>query len=357
MKPIIGITMGDPAGIGSEITVKMFSNENLYSMCIPIVIGAKVALDNIRNILGENDLEVYCVEDVADCRLKNGVINLLNLDNIKEGDFRYGEVSYIAGKVSGEYIVKGIQMALNKEIDALVTNPIHKESFKLGGYGEKYAGHTEMLADMTGTKDCTMMLATDTLRVVHISTHVSLRKALKLVRKDRIAKVIKIANQGCLSLGIQNPRVAVAGLNPHCGDGGLFGEEEINEIIPAIEESKLAGTNVTGPIPPDIIFAKALGGFFDVVVSMYHDQGHIPAKTIGFQWDKSANSWGKMRGVNITLGLPIIRTSVDHGTAFGKAGKGNADYTSLFEAVKYAIKMVENKKYRGEQQWKSMEKV
>ena len=345
-KPKIGITMGDPAGIGPEITVKMFLNEDLYSMCIPVVIGSKDVLGDVKNILKNDIPQIHCVRQVKDCKAKNGVINLVDLGNIKRKDFEYGKISSIAGRASGEYIAKGIQMALDKTIDALVTNPIHKESFKLAGYGRKYAGHTEMLADITKTKDYTMMLATENLLVVHVTTHVSLKEAIRGIKKNRIIKVIKIANEACLSLGIQNPRIAVAGLNPHCGDGGLFGDEEIKEIIPAVKEAKAAGMNVTGPLSSDSIFAKALGGLFDIVVVMYHDQGHIPVKTLGFQWDRSLNSWGKMHGINITLGLPIIRTSVDHGTAFGKAGKGQADYTSLFEALKYAVKMFKNKNIR-----------
>lgn len=344
MKPRIGITMGDPAGIGSEITVKMFLNEDIYSVCVPVVIGAKVAMESIKSILKKDDLEIHCIKDIVDCKEKEGVINLIDLDNIKKGELQYGKVSSVAGKASGEYIARAVQMAIEGEIDAIVTNPIHKESFKLGGYGTKYAGHTEMLAGLTKTKDYAMMLAAGVLRVIHVSTHVSLKEAIGLIKKDRIIKVIKIASDTCFSLGIRNPRVAVAGLNPHCGDGGLFGDEEIKEIIPAIEESKITGRDVYGPLPADTIFAKALGGVFDIVVTMYHDQGHIPTKTVGFQWDKESNGWGRMHGVNITLGLPIIRTSVDHGTAFGKAGKGFADYTSLFEALKYAVIMAESTK-------------
>lgn len=344
MKPRIGITMGDPAGIGSEITVKMFLNEDIYSVCVPVVIGAKVAMESIKSILKKDDLEIHCIKDITDCKREEGIINLIDLDNINRDELQYGKVSPAAGKASGEYIVRAIQMALDGKIDAIVTNPIHKESFKLGGYGRRYAGHTEMLAGLTKTKDCAMMLVAGILRVIHVSTHVSLKEAVGSVKKDRIVKVIKIANDACSSLGIRNPKVAVAGLNPHCGDGGLFGDEEIEEIIPAVRESKIAGIDVYGPLPADTIFAKALGGVFDIVVTMYHDQGHIPTKTVGFQWDKDSNGWGRMHGVNITLGLPIIRTSVDHGTAFGKAGKGSADYTSLFEALKYAVIMAENKK-------------
>ena len=344
MKPNIGITMGDAAGIGTEITMKMFLNEDVYSICNPIVIGAKAALKDIMNILGINNLELNCVENVQDCILQQNIINLIDLNNIQSNDYEFGKINPVTGRASGEYIKRGIQMALDKQIDAIVTNPIHKESFTLGGYGKKYAGHTEMLADLTGTKDYTMMLVADNLRVVHVSTHVSLKQAVEMVKSKRIVKVIQIANDACISFGINKPKVVVAGLNPHCGEGGLFGDEEIKEIIPAVKEAKAAGIDVHGPLPSDSVFAKAIGGLYDVVVTMYHDQGHIPTKTIGFKWDKDSNSWGNMHGVNITLGLPIIRTSVDHGTAFGKAGKGTADHTSLFEALKYAITMSMNKK-------------
>lgn len=342
-QPKIGITMGDPAGIGPEITVKMFSQEDIYSRCLPIVIGSKSVLLDIMNIIGLRGLNIHCIERIKDCKAKKNVINLLDLNNIKREDFEYGKVNQRAGKASGEFIAKVIQMALSNDIDAIVTNPIHKESFKLGGYGMKYAGHTEMLADLTGTRDYTMMLACGSLRVVHLSTHISLKEALNEVKKDRIVKVIKIANDACISLGIQSPKIAVAGINPHCGDGGIFGDEEITEIIPAVKETQAFGIDVCGPIPSDTVFAKVIGGVFDIVVAMYHDQGHIPVKTIGFQWNKNARSWGKMKGVNITLGLPVIRTSVDHGTAFGKAGKGKADYTSLYEALLYAKAMVEKR--------------
>ncbi|MFH1288891.1 MAG: 4-hydroxythreonine-4-phosphate dehydrogenase PdxA [bacterium] len=344
MKPIIGITMGDAAGIGAEITAKMFKYEKIYSICSPVLIGSKIVLEDIINILQISNLELKCIKNIEDSLWEDNVINLIDLDNIKSGDYKFGKISPVTGKASGEYIAKGIQMAISNQIDAIVTNPIHKESFTLGGYGKKYAGHTEMLADLTGIEDYTMMLVAGNLRVVHVSTHVSLKKAVGMVEKSRILKVIKIANEACNLLGIRNPKIVVAGLNPHCGEGGLFGDEEIREIIPAVEKAQALGINALGPLPSDSVFAKALGGVYDVVVTMYHDQGHIPTKTVGFVWDKDSNSWGKMHGVNVTLGLPIIRTSVDHGTAFGKAGKGSADYTSLFEALKYAVTMAKNKK-------------
>lgn len=343
MKPKIGITIGDPAGIGCEIAVKMLLNENLNSLCDPILIGSKNVVEDVRRML-KTDFHVKCIKNVSDFTAKRRVINLVNIDNVRDKKIRYGKIVSKYGKAAGEYITKGIQLALDGKIDALVTSPIHKESFKLGGYGRKYAGHTEMLAALTGTKKYTMMLAHGNLRVVHVSTHVSLKQAIAAIKKERVLDVIKIARDACLALGIKKPKIGVAGLNPHSGEGGLFGKEEIREILPAIMRARKSGLNVEGPLPPDSIFSKAVGGLFDIVVAMYHDQGHIPVKLLGFQWDVNTRSWGKISGINVTLGLPIIRASVDHGTAFGKAGKGLADYLSLFEALKYAVKMAEHKK-------------
>ena len=189
-----------------------------------------------------------------------------------------------------------------------------------------------------------MMLADGDLRVVHVSTHVSLRQACDLAKKERVLDVIKIAHQACVNLGIENPRIAVAGLNPHCGENGLFGTEEIDEIIPAIEAAKSEGINAFGPIPPDTVFSKARGGMYDIVVAMYHDQGHIPLKLLGFVYDKKQNKWKEVSGVNITLGLPIIRTSVDHGTAFDQAGSMTASELSLENAIDYAVQLANNAK-------------
>ncbi|SLM30895.1 4-hydroxythreonine-4-phosphate dehydrogenase [Desulfamplus magnetovallimortis] len=343
MKPLIGITLGDPAGIGSEITIKMYANEDITSICRPIVIGSKVCLEDIKARLENTTLQIKSITNPEQYIEDSNIINIIDLNNMTNEDLEYGKVSRKSGRASGEYIEKAINLAMDKKIDAIITNPIHKESFKSGGYGEKYAGHTEMLADLTGTKDYTMMLVAENLRIVHVTTHVSLRHALDMMKKKRILSVIKIANEACQELGIKLPHIGVAGINPHCGDGGMFGTEEIEEIIPAVEEAKALGFNVTGPVPADTVFAMAKGGGFDVVVAMYHDQGHIPCKTIGFQWGPENKGWGAMRGVNITFGLPIIRTSVDHGTAFGKAGKGKADYHSLWDAVHYAIRIAANR--------------
>ncbi|MPN33664.1 D-threonate 4-phosphate dehydrogenase [bioreactor metagenome] len=210
--------------------------------------------------------------------------------------------------------------------------------------GHHYSGHTEIYAKFTNTEKYTMMLAYENLRVVHVSTHVSLREACDRVKKLRVLDVIRMANNACKSLGISKPSIGVAGLNPHCGENGLFGTEEIEEIIPAIKEAISEGIYVTGPIPPDTVFSKARGGWYDIVVAMYHDQGHIPLKVLGFQYDSESNEWKAVEGVNLTLGLPIIRTSVDHGTAFDHAGKGDANELSLMNAIDYAIIMTKDKK-------------
>lgn len=251
----------------------------------------------------------------------------------------YGQISPTCGRIAGEAIKYAIELALAGEIDAVVTAPIHKEAFNLGGW--KYAGHTEMFADLTNTRDYAMMLVHNNLRVIHVTTHVSLRNALDLITKERVFKTIQVAHNACKQLGIENPRIAVAALNPHGGEGGTFGKEEQEILVPAINEARENRMQVSEPIPADVVFAKNLGGAYDCVVAMYHDQGHIPLKTVGFEYKD--NAWGKVDGVNITFGLPIIRTSPDHGVAFGKAGKGTADPTSMISAIKLAIKLVEGR--------------
>jgi 4-hydroxythreonine-4-phosphate dehydrogenase len=229
---------------------------------------------------------------------------------------------------------KVIELAMSKEIDATVTGPINKEAINRAGF--HYSGHTEIYADLTHTKDYAMMLAHQNFRVIHVSTHVSLREACDRVKKDRVYRVIRLGYDAVKKLGIENPKIAVAGLNPHAGESGMFGREEIEEIEPAIKQAQREGLNVEGPIPPDTVFSKMQGGQYDLVVVMYHDQGHIPTKLIGFQYDDKTKTWGSVSGVNITCGLPIIRVSVDHGTAFGKAGEGRANPESMIQAIKIA---------------------
>ena len=255
---------------------------------------------------------------------------------------QYGKVSAMCGKASVEYIEKGIAMAMANQIDAVVTGPIHKESINQAGC--PHPGHTEIFGTLTGTKDYAMMLVGGDLRVVHVSTHVSLRQAIERTKKPRILTVIRLANRAMKALGIAEPKIAVAGLNPHAGEHGLFGDEEIKEIIPAIEEARAEGIAADGPIAPDTVFGRTRGGLYDIVVCMYHDQGHIPLKTLGFTFDKATQKWTSVAGVNVTLGLPIIRTSVDHGTAFGKAGKGTAAHDSMLDAIEVAVKLAQGRK-------------
>ena len=245
----------------------------------------------------------------------------------------------MAGNAAFQYVKKVIELAMNHEVDATVTNALNKEAMNLAGH--HYSGHTEIYAEYTGTKKYTMMLAHENLRVVHVSTHVSLREACDRVKKDRVLEVIRIADQACKELGIKEPKIGVAGLNPHSGENGMFGREEIEEITPAIEATKGEGIIVDGPVPPDTVFSKARGGWYDIVVAMYHDQGHIPLKVVGFVYNQAEQKWDAVAGVNITLGLPIIRASVDHGTAFDQAGKGVANELSLINAMDYAIRMSE----------------
>ena len=231
------------------------------------------------------------------------------------------------------------------KVDATVTNALNKEAMNLAlaPQGMHFDGHTEIYATYTGTKKYSMMLAHHDFRVVHVSTHCSLREACDRVKTPRVLEVIRLGWQACRDLGIESPRVAVAGLNPHAGEHGLFGTEEVDEIIPAIELARAEGIDAVGPCPPDSVFSEMHGGWYDIVVCMYHDQGHIPTKTLGFVFDREAGSWKAVEGVNVTLGLPIIRTSVDHGTGFALAGKGTANALSLVNAIDYALRMARGK--------------
>ncbi|RMF59398.1 MAG: 4-hydroxythreonine-4-phosphate dehydrogenase PdxA, partial [Calditrichaeota bacterium] len=253
-----------------------------------------------------------------------------------------GQISAAAGDAAFQAVKKAIELALAGKIDAIVTNPIHKEALNLAGH--HFAGHTEILAHFTRSKDVAMLLVHGNLRVIHVSTHVPLRRACDLVKKARVVRVIQLLHDACRRFGVKRPRIGVAGLNPHASDGGLFGKEEAEEILPAVQEAQAAGLDVEGPMPPDTLFAKAAGGFYDGVVAMYHDQGHIPFKLQTFTFDDKRRVKA-IRGVNITLGLPIIRTSVDHGTAFDIAGKGLANPETLIEAIEYAAKMAGNRRH------------
>ena len=353
-KPIVGITMGDPAGNGPEITVKALAHEELYDRCCPIVVGDAKMIEQAARFVGRPDIRIHRCQKVEDALFAPGTIDVLHLELIPDAaSFSIGKVSAEGGNAAFQCVKKVIELALAGEVDATCTNALNKEAMNMaleqdhGKHSDGYThfdGHTEIYAAYTNTKKYTMMLAHHDLRVVHVSTHVSLREACERVKKARVLEVIEIADKACRDMGIENPRVAVAGLNPHCGENGLFGTEELEEIGPAIKEAKEKGINAIGPIPPDSVFSEALGGWYDIVVCMYHDQGHIPLKTVGFVYDREAQSWKAVEGVNVTLGLPIIRTSVDHGTGFALAGKGTSNELSLVNAIDYAVCMATGRK-------------
>jgi 4-phospho-D-threonate 3-dehydrogenase / 4-phospho-D-erythronate 3-dehydrogenase len=346
-RPIIGITMGDPAGIGPEIAAKALAQKEIYEICRPLVVGDAAAMEQAVKIAG-TDLKVRAIQEVAEAKFEFGTMDVVDLKDVDLSKLEHGQVSAMAGKAAFDAVKKVIELAMAGEIDATVTGPIHKEAINKAGF--HYTGHTEIYADFTHTKDYSMMLVDGNLRVVHVSTHVSLRQACDNVKKERVLKVIRLAYDTMLDFGIAQPRIGVAGLNPHASDGGLFGCEEEQEILPAIKEARALGINVEGPVPPDTLFSKARGGQYDIVVAMYHDQGHIPLKVVGFVYNEQEKRWKSVSGVNITLGLPIIRTSVDHGTAFGKAGKGTATAESLIHAIQYAVRFARQRHLKKQQQ-------
>lgn len=357
-RPLIGITMGDPFGNGPEISVKALNDKSLYECCRPLLVGDRSCMEYALAVSGKVNgihLKLNVIDKPADGKYEYGTIDLISLDIVKPEDipntladaepkpFGVGACK-LGGEASFQYVVKVIRLAMDGEIDATVTNAFAKEAINMAGH--HYSGHTEVYADYTHTKSYAMMLCHEDLRVVHVSTHVSLREACDRVKKDRVLECIHLANDAMKQLGIQNPKIGVAGLNPHCGEDGMFGREEIEEIQPAIDEALAEGINIPGkkPTPPDTVFSKALGGWYDVVVVMYHDQGHIPLKVKGFVYNKEQKHWEAVAGINMTLGLPIIRVSVDHGTGFGHAGNGHANELSLVNAIDYAVRFAKNRK-------------
>ena len=325
MKPLLAITMGDATGSGPEIIVKSFVERIFNDSARVFVIGDLKIMQRAARIVSSAK-SIRTVENLQGVGEDPDSIDVMDLDNLPP-DLPFATIDARAGKASYEYVQKAVELAMSGNIDAIVTGPINKEAMNLAGY--HFAGHTEILAHLSGAADCAMMLVGGPLRVIHVTTHVSMRQACDLIKRERVLKVIELAVLACRQLGFANPRVAVAGLNAHAGEAGLFGKEEIQEIIPAIELARAKGYDVSGPVPPDTVFYRAaLKQHFDIVVCMYHDQGHIPMKVLSFE-----------TGVNVTVGLPFIRTSVDHGTVFGKAGKGTADHRSLNEAIALAATM------------------
>jgi len=340
MLPVLGISMGDPAGIGAEIAVKALANGDWSGKCVPVVIGDRAAMEDAIRFTHAN-CTLNIVSSPEEAGGERGTIDLIDMGYLAPGSWEYKKVGALAGEAAFQYVRLGTELAMARRLDALVTGPINKESINLAGH--HYSGHTEILGDLTGAKDYAMLLIGGRLRVIHVTTHVSMRQACDRITEKRVLTVIRLAKQAMDLLGMPNAKIGVAGFNAHCSENGLFGDEEARAIIPAIEKAKAEGIDCDGPVPPDTVFVKAQAGQYDIVVAMYHDQGHIPLKLAGFKLDLATNKYTSMSGVNCTIGLPVIRTSVDHGTAFGKAGEGRANEESLVDAMNIAIEMAKNR--------------
>ncbi len=323
--PLLGITMGDPTGAGPEIIVKALLSDEVAGLCRTVVVGDAAVMRAASRIV-QLPVEIRAVSQIDEALFRPRVINVVDLRNVDLETLVRGRVDPKGGEAAYACVERATKLALAGEIDAMVTAPLNKEALNRAGYD--YSGHTEILARLCGADEVVMMLVAGNLRIAHVTTHVSLRKACDLVTEDRILRVLELSNEATRKMGVPQPRLVVAGLNPHAGEGGLFGSEEKEHILPAVETARRMGLDITGPLPPDTVFLRASTGEFDAAIAMYHDQGHIPMKMVGFD-----------RGVNVTLGLPITRTSVDHGTVFGKAGKGTARPQSMIESIKLASVM------------------
>jgi 4-hydroxythreonine-4-phosphate dehydrogenase len=323
--PLLALTMGDPAGIGPEIVVKALRDPRVGQICRPLVIGDRRILARAADWCGGGPP----FADVSDPALlpAAGQIAVLDRCNAAPHDCPPGQISACAGAAAVDYVVTACDLALGGQVAGIVTAPLNKAAMHAAGH--HYAGHTELLAERTGATAVGMLLVSPQLRVVHVSTHVALAEAIARVRRDRVLATIALAHESCQALGIARPRIAVAGLNPHAGEGGLFGDHEAREIAPAVAQARARGWDVSDPQPPDTVFLRASRGTWDIVVAMYHDQGHIPMKVLAFD-----------EGVNVSVGLPIVRTSVDHGTAFDIAGRGTASERSMLAAITVAVQLV-----------------
>jgi 4-hydroxythreonine-4-phosphate dehydrogenase len=328
-RPRLAITLGDPAGIGPEVVLKALMHEDVYAQTDPLVIGDRRVLERTVTALGL-PLEILPVSSLRDATFSPGTVTVLDLENADPATFAIGEESAVAGGAAVDYVFRACDLAMAGDVDAIVTAPLNKAAMHMAGY--TYAGHTELLTERAHAPRVSMLLIGPGLRIVHISTHVSLAEAIARVTPQRVEEVIQLAYDACRALGIAEPRIAVAGLNPHASEGGIFGNQEAESIIPAIVAARARGLNVSDPQPPDTVFLRATKGHYDIVVAQYHDQGHIPMKLLAFD-----------SGVNVSYGLPVIRTSVDHGTAFDIAGKGVASESSMLAAIDVAVQMVRAK--------------
>ncbi len=319
----LAITMGDPGGVGPEIIVRALLSQKVRECCHPVVIGDRQVMEAALRLVDGN-VGLRTIGTPEESSPSGNTIELIEADSLKA--FKKGKSTAEGGRVCAVYIRTAVELAMAGKIDGIVTAPISKEALKLAGL--KWPGHTEMLAELTESDDFGMMLTGGPLRVILVTIHASLKSVPAMITRDRVLKTIRLARKACDMLGIETPRIAVAGLNPHAGEAGIFGDEEIREIMPAVEEAKREGITTSGPFPPDAVFHKAYRGAFDIVVCMYHDQGLIPLKMIAFE-----------TGVNVTVGLPFVRTSPDHGTAYDIAWKGKADPSSMIEAVRLAARL------------------
>jgi 4-hydroxythreonine-4-phosphate dehydrogenase len=342
--PRLAITMGDPAGIGPEVTARALADPQVHEAARPVVVGDARVMAAAARLAGL-DLPVRAVARAGDATGGAAVIDVLDLANADPAAFAVGRVSAVCGRAAYEYIERAVRLAQAGEVDGIVTGPINKAA--LAAAGVRHSGHTEILAELTGTKSYAMLLMGTELRVIHVTTHVALRRVPELVTRERVLRTIRLGHEAMRQLGIGAPRLAVCGLNPHAGEAGLFGDEEQVAIAPAIAEARAAGIDATGPWPADTIMSRARGGEFDCVVAMYHDQGHTPVKTLGFRYDEAKKAWTGMSGVNVTVGLPVLRVSVDHGTAFDRAGQGTANPESMIEAILVASEMARHRAPRA----------
>ena len=325
-KPFLAITMGDAAGIGPEVTAKTLIDPAMYEKCRPFVVGNTDAMNDALRLI-KSDLKAVKLQTLEDVDGNYGQVEVLDLNNLDYSAITYGQLSEQSGNATVEWILKAGELAATGAIQAICTAPINKEASNLAGH--KDIGHMEIFQSQTGAKDVATMLMARQLRVVHLTTHRSLRIACDYVTKENVLGKIMLTNEHFKRWGYPEPRIGVAALNPHASDGGLLGDEEFDEIRPAVQEAKANGVLVEGPVPADTVFNQNIDGKFDVCLAMYHDQGHIPIKV--HDWERS---------VSVNLGLPFIRTSVDHGTAFDIAGKGIADHVSMMESIKVAISLV-----------------
>lgn len=321
-RPVIGITIGDPAGIGPEIVLKALRNEEIYKNCKPLVIGNIAVLKKIEEIVGTG-LTLNEISEPEEAVFSYGAVDVISLADIDAAALEYGKVQAQAGAAAFVFISKAAELAKTKKIEAIATAPINKEAIKAANID--YIGHTEMLAGLTNTTDPLTMFQVYNMRVFFLTRHVSLVDACHLVKKDKLVQYIVKCKAAMNMLRLEDGLLAVAGLNPHNGEHGSFGDEEVNEIEPAVHEAQSKGINVTGPIPADSVFYQALKGKYAAVLSLYHDQGHIATKTVDFE-----------RTISLTIGMPFLRMSVDHGTAFDIAGKGIASSVSMEEAIRLA---------------------